>query len=313
LNTVDFIPADEANEGIYFIDLGQQPGHALLVYLSFNIDVTVILRDENVIMVLLPSGRCPIGNVWYLDPPPLCTCDTGEKFRTIRLLNTNSRYFSLTNKKRDNNINRTFILVYMEYVGRCAMDLGMKEKSDKRTAILDASLKLISKHGFHSTSMAMVVKESGVSTGVIYHYFVSKEEIIMELYKTIKFDAIQTMLENFSEDQSIYKRFKSIWLGSLNYCRLHPTEVSFLDQFEYSPYLTPSLSEEFYAELKPIADLIDKSMEEGVVKNLPVDVLVKLFNEGAVLLGKKYSGKTDFPDKELVELTLKACWDAIKK
>ena len=189
----------------------------------------------------------------------------------------------------------------------------MKEKSDKRTAILDATLKLIAKHGFHSTSMSMIVKEAKVSTGVIYHYFVSKEEIIMELYKKIKFNALKAMNKNCTSNLTIQERYKNIWFESLNYCRLHPIEISFLEQFEYSPYLTPCLSEEFTSVMEPISDLIEESFEKGVVKKLSVDILVKLFNEGAVLLGKKYSGKNDIPDEKLVELTYKACWDAIRK
>ncbi|RKX85323.1 MAG: hypothetical protein DRP58_05970 [Spirochaetes bacterium] len=64
--------------------------------------------------------------------------------------------------------------------------------------------------------------------------------------------------------------------------------------------------------MEPILDLIKESSEKGVVKKLPVDILVKLFNEGAVLIGKKYSGKNDIPDEKIVELTFQACWDTIK-
>jgi len=189
----------------------------------------------------------------------------------------------------------------------------MKETSEKRSAILNATLTLISQYGFHSTSMSMIVKKSGVSTGVIYHYFVSKEEIIMELYRTIKIDAIRYMLKNYREDDAIYDSFKKIWLGSYEYCRFQPEKTSFLEQFEYSPYLTPTMSEEFYSELKPISDLLAKSLNEGIVKKLPIDLLVGLFNEGALLLGKKYRDISVKPDEALVELMIKSSWDAIKK
>ena len=188
----------------------------------------------------------------------------------------------------------------------------MKEKSEKRTAILDATLKLIAKHGFHSTSMSMIVKEAKVSTGVIYHYFVSKEEIIMELYKSIKITALGAMAKNCTEDISIYERYKNIWYASLNYCIKHPVEISFLEQFEYSPYLNLCSAEEFLGVLKPISNLIMESLEKGVVKNLPVDILTNIFNEGALLLGKKYSGNNDLQDAKLIELTFKASWDAVK-
>ena len=46
--------------------------------------------------------------------------------------------------------------------------------SDKRAAILETSLKLLSERGLHDTPMSMIVKESGVSTGTVYHYFENK-------------------------------------------------------------------------------------------------------------------------------------------
>lgn len=100
--------------------------------------------------------------------------------------------------------------------------------------------------------------------------------------------------------------------ASFNYCIKHPKEISFLEQFEYSQYLNLCSTEEFLSVMKPISNLIMESLEKGVVKKLPVDILTNIFNEGALLLGKKYSGNTHLQDKKLIELTFKASWDAVK-
>jgi AcrR family transcriptional regulator len=47
----------------------------------------------------------------------------------------------------------------------------MDHVEDKRRAILAATLRLISKNGFHGTAMSRVAQEAGVSTGIISHYF----------------------------------------------------------------------------------------------------------------------------------------------
>ena len=52
----------------------------------------------------------------------------------------------------------------------------MTQAEDKRTAILQATLRLISENGFHGTAMSKVAKEAGVSAGIIYHYFDSKDD-----------------------------------------------------------------------------------------------------------------------------------------
>jgi TetR/AcrR family transcriptional regulator, transcriptional repressor of aconitase len=48
----------------------------------------------------------------------------------------------------------------------------------RRGEILEAAVVCFSREGFHRTTMAEIVKESGVSPGAIYNYFESKEEII---------------------------------------------------------------------------------------------------------------------------------------
>jgi AcrR family transcriptional regulator len=48
----------------------------------------------------------------------------------------------------------------------------------RRQQILDAALECFSRQGFHPTSMQDIIKESGLSSGAIYTYFKSKEELI---------------------------------------------------------------------------------------------------------------------------------------
>ena len=68
-----------------------------------------------------------------------------------------------------------------------------KSTSDKRTAILEATLNLISERGFHDTPMSLIAKASGASTGIIYHYFASKEELA---------DFREEMRQSFSDLQT---------------------------------------------------------------------------------------------------------------
>jgi AcrR family transcriptional regulator len=53
------------------------------------------------------------------------------------------------------------------------------ERGDlRRQQVLNAATECFRQNGFHSTSMAEVSKEAGMSVGHIYHYFDSKESII---------------------------------------------------------------------------------------------------------------------------------------
>ena len=63
----------------------------------------------------------------------------------------------------------------------------MKEQvKDKRTAIIEAALKLFTERGFHGTSTAEISKEAGVATGTLFNYFPTKEDLINSLYFEVK-------------------------------------------------------------------------------------------------------------------------------
>ena len=69
------------------------------------------------------------------------------------------------------------------------MKSPLPHKEDKNTLrkiqILKAAKGGIIKNGFHATTMAQIADLSGLSVGVIYRYFASKEEIINEIVKMI--------------------------------------------------------------------------------------------------------------------------------
>jgi AcrR family transcriptional regulator len=53
--------------------------------------------------------------------------------------------------------------------------------TNRRRQILDAAAGCFARNGFHRTSMQDIVKESGLSAGLIYRYFTGKEEMILAI------------------------------------------------------------------------------------------------------------------------------------
>jgi AcrR family transcriptional regulator len=52
-----------------------------------------------------------------------------------------------------------------------------ERKAARRRLILDAATKLFGKHGYHATTVPMIVEEAEVSTGSFYMYFRNKEDV----------------------------------------------------------------------------------------------------------------------------------------
>jgi AcrR family transcriptional regulator len=55
------------------------------------------------------------------------------------------------------------------------------KRETRRQEILDAALHCFSRDGFHNTTTADIVRESGVSQGTLYLYFATKEDIVVAL------------------------------------------------------------------------------------------------------------------------------------
>ena len=56
-----------------------------------------------------------------------------------------------------------------------------KQRQLSRKKILESAMTLFSKKGYDGTSINMIAKNAGVSKGLIYNYFDTKEEIVKEV------------------------------------------------------------------------------------------------------------------------------------
>ena len=57
----------------------------------------------------------------------------------------------------------------------------MSDHLSSRDIIIEAAAELIRTHGVAGMSISRLIKASGTSTGAIYHYFSSKEDIVVEV------------------------------------------------------------------------------------------------------------------------------------
>ncbi len=54
----------------------------------------------------------------------------------------------------------------------------------KKQLIMETALELFSENGFHATSMSQIAKKAGISKGLAYNYFQSKNEILADILET---------------------------------------------------------------------------------------------------------------------------------
>ena len=54
-------------------------------------------------------------------------------------------------------------------------------REGKRSIIMDSALELFAEEGFHSASISKIAARAGISKGLLYNYFDSKEDLIREI------------------------------------------------------------------------------------------------------------------------------------
>lgn len=66
-------------------------------------------------------------------------------------------------------------------------------RGEKRQQIIDVAVRLFADKGFHASSISMIAKEAGISKGLMYNYFDSKEALLQAIMDEITFDVMNMM------------------------------------------------------------------------------------------------------------------------
>lgn len=69
-------------------------------------------------------------------------------------------------------------------------------RENKRQLIKDVALELFANEGCHQTTISEIAKKAGISKGLMYNYFESKEELIKEIIKDGVYDIYKSFDPN---------------------------------------------------------------------------------------------------------------------
>ena len=70
-------------------------------------------------------------------------------------------------------------------------------RTEKRSLIMHTALELFAEKGYHQTSISQIAKSAGISKGLMYNYFDSKEALLGEIFQ----EGFNQAYENFDQNQ----------------------------------------------------------------------------------------------------------------
>jgi AcrR family transcriptional regulator len=190
------------------------------------------------------------------------------------------------------------------------------ETSEKRSHIVQQTLELIAKRGFHDAPMAEIAKRAGVSAGTIYRYFENKDVLIADLYRELEERINATLEEGYIVEQPLRERFVFLMRKLLRYFITNPLHFRYMEQYYNSPYGISLRRDRLLAKsgnLDIVTTIFEEGIKSKVLKDLPVIVLFSLaFGPIVSVIRDHVLGFIDMDDALINQIT-DACWDSIKR
>jgi TetR/AcrR family fatty acid metabolism transcriptional regulator len=136
-----------------------------------------------------------------------------------------------------------------------------KRTSEKYDAILEASIRVIAKHGFHRAQISKIAKEAGVADGTIYLYFENKEDLLISIFQDKIGHFVRKLKYKLSITNDPAKKLFQIVSAHLRYLETHP-DLAIVIQMEIRQsnlYIRKKIGE----LLQEYLTLIEHVMEQG--------------------------------------------------
>lgn len=162
--------------------------------------------------------------------------------------------------------------------------------------------------------MSQIAQDAGVATGTIYHYFASKDELIIELFKHCKHRIGSAMFKAAEQWLPYQQRFVSIWINLVNFYIQYPEVLSFMEQFFSSPYAQVVHEKNCGVQMQnEMSNFLQQGIDEGHIKPLDINILSAAFIGTVTATAKRHTnGHYAFDESSMNEMVT-IIWDGIKK
>lgn len=166
-------------------------------------------------------------------------------------------------------------------------------KKEKQDRMLNAALKIFAQNGYAHASTDDIVKEAGISKGLLFHYFTNKIGLYSFLYdfsaRFVELEMTSTVDRSDNDYFSIHIMLKK---AETNVMRMYPYMVSFLNSCEKENVI------------EALNEICDK-------KNIVPDCVEEIFKHANTMLIKSDLDQSKLTD--LVNFTSLAVMDKVLK
>ena len=179
---------------------------------------------------------------------------------------------------------------------------------------MESTLKLFTERDFHGTSTAQISKEAGITTGTLFNYFSTKEDLINSLSFEVKGQLSQSMGKEIEAQNTFQDKLRKIWSNLIKWGADNQEEFHFVGQFCSSPYITKFTHEEVMKEYVFLHDLVNQGIKTGVIRDFSAELTIAMFYQASrVIVNLILDSDSSQNKNKFIEDRFQIIWEGLAK
>jgi AcrR family transcriptional regulator len=187
-----------------------------------------------------------------------------------------------------------------------------KSNRNAREQVLETAIRLFTRQGYFNTSIPDIVRESGVSTGSIYHHFGDKEGIAKAL-----FEMLVTRMEAALDDierqhDTVQARCRAVIELLFRITEDEPEVMAYMLFVKHKEFMPGMASVCSSRPFRHMREMVARGMETGEVR--PMDTLVaasSMFGGALRMINLRLDGILERPLDEYLDEIWSCAWRSV--
>ena len=188
--------------------------------------------------------------------------------------------------------------------------MARPKSEDKKQALLAAATAAFAQSGIAASTSA-IARSAGVAEGTLFRYFATKDDLLNELYLSIKSGLVQVMVASLKPNESRPKEnARNIWNSYIDWGMRKPMEHKAIRRMSLSERITDETRtrvKEMFPELNEICQLSVKPIFLSDAYRTFGDALFLSLAETTI----EYASNDPQRAPELIALGFEAMWQAL--
>jgi len=179
--------------------------------------------------------------------------------------------------------------------------------------LIQAALKLFTTQGFHATPTTQIAKEAKVSTGTLFWYFPTKEDLIDTVYVQCVNSVIESIMPGLSMEVSVKDKIYYICNTYINWSINNIDKFIYIKQYVSSAYKKYSITEEVYKKSLHL-EIFEEGKNQNVINDIPTGLLIDTWTAMLNGIAEHFiENMNKVNDEKYVKTALDIAWNSIKK